>query len=81
YVPPPPVAPQPSYVPPPVAPQPSYVPHAPEYPQHAPVAVPSHRQPTPAPASGPSCAPCAQGMTERCNGCDDNCNGMVDEGC
>jgi serine/threonine protein kinase len=81
YVPPPPVAPQPSYVPPPVAPQPSYVPHAPEYPQHAPVAVPSHPQPTPAPASGPSCAPCAQGMTERCNGCDDNCNGMVDEGC
>jgi serine/threonine protein kinase len=76
----------PSYVPPPpVAPPPSYAPPAPEYPPPAPVAapvaVPSHPQPTPAPASGPACAPCAQGMTERCNGCDDNCNGMVDEGC
>ncbi len=81
-----PEAPPPSYVPPPpVAPPPSYAPPAPEYPPPAPVAapvaVPSHPQPTPAPASGPSCAPCAQGMTERCNGCDDNCNGMVDEGC
>lgn len=24
---------------------------------------------------------CAQGAQEVCNGCDDNCNGIVDEGC
>jgi hypothetical protein len=27
------------------------------------------------------CGQCVQGAGEACNGCDDNCNGVVDEGC
>ena len=27
------------------------------------------------------CPPCVQGAQETCNGCDDNCNGVIDEGC
>ena len=29
----------------------------------------------------PVCGQCIQGAGEACNGCDDNCNGVVDEGC
>ncbi|MBI5513134.1 MAG: hypothetical protein HY909_05155 [Deltaproteobacteria bacterium] len=29
----------------------------------------------------PMCGACMQGTGERCNGCDDNCNGVIDEGC
>ncbi len=29
----------------------------------------------------PVCGQCVQGAGEACNGCDDNCNGVVDEGC
>ena len=29
----------------------------------------------------PSCPPCQQGAPEVCDGCDNNCNGVVDEGC
>ena len=28
-----------------------------------------------------ACGQCVQGVAEVCNGCDDNCNGVVDEGC
>ena len=31
-------------------------------------------------ATGAQCT-CFQGAAEICNGCDDNCNGIVDEGC
>jgi hypothetical protein len=29
----------------------------------------------------PACPPCVQGAREICNGCDDNCNGVIDENC
>ena len=33
-------------------------------------------------AAQPVCpSTCTQGAAEVCNGCDDNCNGVVDEGC
>ncbi len=33
-------------------------------------------------AAQPVCpSTCTQGAPEVCNGCDDNCNGVVDEGC
>lgn len=35
---------------------------------------------TPTVVAGGQCN-CIQGAAEVCNGCDDNCNGMVDEGC
>ena len=28
-----------------------------------------------------ACGACQQGTFERCNGCDDNCNGVIDEDC
>ena len=74
-----PVHPSPAYPSPaPVYPSPA---PSPTYPSPAPVAGPTAEPPSPAPAPASHCGPCAQGMTERCNGCDDNCNGMVDEGC
>jgi hypothetical protein len=41
--------------------------------QAQPVAQPVYQQPV--------CGQCVQGAGEMCNGCDDNCNGVVDEGC
>jgi hypothetical protein len=35
---------------------------------------------SPTVVAGGQCT-CVQGAAEACNGCDDNCNGMVDEGC
>lgn len=35
---------------------------------------------TPTVVAGGQCT-CVQGAAEVCNGCDDNCNGAVDEGC
>ena len=29
----------------------------------------------------PACGGCVQGTQEFCNGCDDNCNGVIDENC
>jgi hypothetical protein len=33
------------------------------------------------PPGPPACGVCYQGAQEVCNGCDDNCNGVIDEGC
>lgn len=33
------------------------------------------------PPGPPPCGVCYQGAQEVCNGCDDNCNGVIDEGC
>lgn len=62
---------QPTYV---AQPQPTYV-------------QPAYQQPQPVYAAPPPvyqqrvCGQCMQGVAEVCNGCDDNCNGVVDEGC
>ena len=50
-------------------------------------AQPVYQQPAqpvyqqPAPVYQRQCGQCVQGVGEVCNGCDDNCNGVVDEGC
>lgn len=51
-------------------------------------AQPAYAQPVPAqpvqtapPAYVAPVCQCRQGAVEVCNGCDDNCNGVIDEGC
>jgi hypothetical protein len=79
---------QPAYAQPAYA-QPAYAQPAPAQTvvvQTAQPAQPAYAQPAPAqpayaaPAARPVCT-CRQGAAEICNGCDDNCNGVVDENC
>lgn len=59
-------------------PQPTYVQGGYQAPPPVYQQQPVYQQPV---YARPACGQCVQGAGEMCNGCDDNCNGVVDEGC